>query len=306
MNTIARNFPIQGKTLIAAAVAALLLAACAAAPLKPAGAVDARAKLTRLQSNPDLATRAPVAMKDAEFAVLTAEEPQTDPELANYRVYMADRKVEIATAQAQTAFSEDQRAALSQKRDQSRLDARTREADASTRQLATARGEIADQRREAEAKRFEVDAAHSDAAAAAQQSAELQRQLDDLHAKLTDRGMVMTLGDVLFATGKADLKIGATANLNKLVTFLNSHQDRTLMIEGYTDSAGSHDYNDALSQRRADSVKSYLTDQGINSMRLTAAGKGESDPVAGNDSASGRKQNRRVEVVIVSPPAVSR
>jgi len=77
-------------------------------------------------------------------------------------------------------------------------------------------------------------------------------------------------------------------------------------IQGYTDSVGSEDYNQALSERRAESVKSYLTAQGIGATRLTASGKGRSDPVADNDSASGRQQNRRVEVVISNPPAALR
>jgi outer membrane protein OmpA-like peptidoglycan-associated protein len=139
-----------------------------------------------------------------------------------------------------------------------------------------------------------------------QQAAELQRQIDALQAKPTDRGLIVTLGDVLFDTGKASLKAGATSNLNKLVAFLNEYSDRTVLIEGYTDSVGSEDYNQGLSERRADSVKSYLAGQGIGSIRLSAAGKGESDPVASNDSAAGRQQNRRVEVVISNPPAASR
>jgi outer membrane protein OmpA-like peptidoglycan-associated protein len=305
MNTFHMNRVISAKTLIGAAAASLLLAACASAPMKPAGAADARAKLTQLQSNPDLATRAPTAMKDAEAAVIAAEVVEKDKEISQHRVYLADRKVEIAAAQARASLAEDQRAALSQQRDKSRLDARTREADASTRKLAMANDEIADQKRAADATRADTDAARMQAAAdAAAQAAEMQKQLDELNAKATDRGMVLTLGDVLFASGKAELKAGANSNLNKLVGFLNQYPDRTVMIEGYTDSVGGEDYNLGLSQRRADSVKSYLTGQGIDTMRLSSSGKGESGAVAGNDSADGRQQNRRVEVIIVSKTAM--
>ena len=278
MNTINPRGVMLSKTLIATSVAALLLAACAAAPVKPDGAADARSKLTQLQSDPSLAGRAPLAVKEADTAVQVAEQPQADQELGAYRVYMADRKVEIARAQAETSLAEDQRTALSANRESSRLDARTREADAA--HVATANSE--------------------------QQAAELQRQIDALQAKPTDRGLIVTLGDVLFDTGKASLKAGATSNLNKLVAFLNEYSDRTVLIEGYTDSVGSEDYNQGLSERRADSVKSYLAGQGIGSIRLSAAGKGESDPVASNDSAAGRQQNRRVEVIISNPPAASR
>jgi outer membrane protein OmpA-like peptidoglycan-associated protein len=119
-----------------------------------------------------------------------------------------------------------------------------------------------------------------------------------LQAKQTDRGLVLTLGDVLFTTGRADLKPGAAGNLDKLVAFLNKYPDRGVTIQGYTDSVGSEDYNQRLSERRTDSVKSYLAEQGISSMRLSALGKGRRDPVADNDSAAGRQQNRRVEVII--------
>lgn len=278
MNTINPRGVMLSKALIATSVAAVLLAACAAAPVKPDGAADARSRLTQLQSDPSLAGRAPLAVKEADTAVQVAEQPQADQELGAYRVYMADRKVEIARAQAETSLAEDQRTALSANRETSRLDARTREADAA--HVATANSE--------------------------QQAAELQRQIDVLQAKPTDRGLIVTLGDVLFDTGKASLKAGTTSNLNKLVAFLNEYSDRTVLIEGYTDSVGTEDYNQGLSERRADSVKSYLAGQGIGSIRLSASGKGESDPVASNDSAAGRQQNRRVEVIISNPPAASR
>jgi outer membrane protein OmpA-like peptidoglycan-associated protein len=113
--------------------------------------------------------------------------------------------------------------------------------------------------------------------------------------------LVLTLGDVLFTSGQADLKAGASNHLDRLVAFLEKYPDRTVVIEGYTDSVGSEDYNQGLSQRRADSVKSYLIGQGVDSTRLAASGKGENDPVAGNDSAAGRQQNRRVEVIINDP-----
>src|SRR3984893_3423738 len=135
----------------------------------------------------------------------------------------------------------------------------------------------------------QTDAANLAAANSEQQTTELQRQIEVLQARVTDRGLVLTLGDVLFESGRADLKTGAPGNLNKLVFFLNKHPDRSVAIEGYTDSVGSEEYNQALSQRRADSVRSYLVRQGIGSGRLTASGMGMIDPVAGNDFASGRQ-----------------
>ncbi len=285
MNTENGSVTNLRKTLIAATVASVLLAACAAAPLKPDGAAEARNNLTQLQSDPNLGSRAPLAIKEADAAVTAAEQPQADKDLAAYRVYLADRKVEKARALAETRFAEDQRATLSAQRERARLDARTNEADAAKSQVATAR----------------MDAANSE-----QEAAELQRQIDALQAKTTDRGLVLTLGDVLFETGRADLKAGAAGNLSKLVAFLTKYPERVVAIEGYTDSVGSDDYNQALSQRRADSVKSYLVRAGIEAGRLSATGMGKNDPVAGNDSAIGRQQNRRVAVIINNPPIALR
>jgi outer membrane protein OmpA-like peptidoglycan-associated protein len=229
----------------------------------------------QLQSDQALASRAPLAIKDADLAVSLAEQPQADMDLAAHRVYIADRKVEIARAQAETRLAEDQRAALTTQREDARLDSRTREADA----------------------------AHAAAATSAAQSVELQHQLDELKAQVTDRGIVLTLGDVLFETGRADLKPEATGNLAALVTFLNSYPNRTVLIEGHTDNVGSNDANLSLSQLRADSVRAYLVGKGIGSARLSASGKGEAVPVADNASAMGRQQNRRVEVIISEPVA---
>ncbi len=275
---IAKGYKLNTRTLIAATVSSVLLAACAAEPQIPAGAAQARSKLTQLQSHQDLATRAPVAIKDAEVAVSAAETPQKDEALGAHQVYIADRKVDTAWALAESRLAEDQRAALGADREGARLDARTREADAA--KLA--------------------------AASSAALSAELQRQIDELQAKETDRGLVLTLGDVLFETDKAQLKSGATGNLNTLVMFLNNYPNRTVLIEGYTDSVGSDDYNQGLSSRRAESVQAYLIGQGIDRGRLSASGLGESAPVADNESAMGRQLNRRVEVIISNPDLASR
>ena len=299
MNTTKFRDVIARKTLIGAAVASILLAACTTAPVKPDGAAEARVKLTQLQSDPNLASRAAAAIKDAGAAVRVAEQPEADKEVAANRVYLADRKVDTARALAETRFAEDQRAVITAQRDSDRLDARTHEADAAKDQVATAKAENAAQRVAADQARSDAaNAAQVAAANSEQQAAELQRQIDVLQAKPTDRGLVLTLGDVLFTTGRADLKPGAAGNLNKLVAFLNKYPDRSVTIQGYTDSVGSEDYNQGLSERRADSVKSYLAEQGVSSMRLSARGKGRSDPVADNESAAGRQQNRRVEVII--------
>lgn len=258
------------KPLIMALGSALILAACANSPKSPSGAVAARERLVQLQNDPALASRVSVAIREADEAVTAAEVPMKDKVKSDHLVFVATREVDVAWAQAKTRQLEDQRAGLSERRDSERLESRTREADRALDAAAQAR---------------------ADAEAA-------RREIDELNAKETERGLVVTLGDMLFETGNAQLTGNAFANLGKLSNFLNKYPERTLVIEGHTDSVGSESSNQSLSQRRADSVRQYLLQQGVASNRLTAFGKGESYPVASNDSTSGRALNRRVEVII--------
>ncbi|HKE96113.1 MAG TPA: OmpA family protein, partial [Povalibacter sp.] len=126
--------------------------------------------------------------------------------------------------------------------------------------------------------------------------------LADLKAKKTDRGVVLTLGDVLFDTGKATLKPGAYATIDRLAEALKEDSGRKVMIEGHTDSVGSDDYNQVLSENRARSVQAALMERGVPGDQISAVGKGEGFPVASNDNAAGRQQNRRVELIFTEDP----
>lgn len=247
--------------LIALTLTPVIFAACSAVPEKPVGADEVRNKLIQLQSDSELASRAQLAIQEAELAVRAAETPilPEDMDLGRHLVYIADRKVDTAMYRARARLSEDQRKMLTEQRANARLDSRTREVE------------------------------------------DLQRQLEALNAKKTDRGLVITLGDILFDTGKDTLKGGAISHLAELATFLNEHQERTVIIEGHTDNVGSENYNLGLSQRRANSVMTYLVRRGIAHNRIVAYGKGENFPISDNESAAGRQQNRRVEVIISNP-----
>ncbi len=258
------------KIVSAISLSAIIFSGCATSSKIPPEVAAVRSKLSTLQANSQLANRAPVAFKDAEAAVQAAEKVPKDDSYLEHLVWMADHKIDIAAAQAQARYLEDQRKELADAREKARLDSRTREADA----------------------------AKADADQARRQAEELQRQIAELNAKSTERGLVVTLGDVLFETAKSDLKASAIANVSKLAAFLNQYPDRTVTIEGHTDSVGDEEYNLGLSQRRANAVQQYLMSQGIASNRLTAAGKGENFPVASNETSSGRQMNRRVEVII--------
>lgn len=125
----------------------------------------------------------------------------------------------------------------------------------------------------------------------------LEAQLADLKLQKTERGLVLTLGDVLFDTNRSTLKSGAYGTLDRLATALRDDSGRNVVIEGHTDNVGSDETNQELSQRRAQSVLSALTQRGVAGGQLTAIGKGENFPVASNDDASGRQSNRRVELI---------
>ena len=267
----------------AACLAGLWLAACAPSPEVPDEVTAVRAELARLQSDPALAPLVAEALTEAETAVQLAEQ-RDEPELTAHRVYLAQRRIATARALAEARLAEQERETLVAQRERAQLDARTREAEAA--------------KSEADAARMEADAARAAAAEARNQAVTLQQEIEAMHARQTDRGIVLTLGDVLFATGKAELKPGAVLDLDRLATFLQRYPERTAVVEGHTDSVGGEDYNQGLSQRRADAVRAYLLRMGIDAARVTATGMGESAPVAPNDTAAGRQQNRRVEIIV--------
>ena len=129
-------------------------------------------------------------------------------------------------------------------------------------------------------------------------------QLEQMPVRETDRGVMLTIDGVVFLNGRAELKPApATGSLDRVVAYLGGHSDGDVMIEGHTDNLGSEGYNHGLSQRRADSVMTYLIAHGVPAPRLIAVGKGGSSPVAGNNTAAGRLQNARIEVIIQSSPA---
>jgi len=135
------------------------------------------------------------------------------------------------------------------------------------------------------------------ASASAQRVDSLEAQLADLKVQKTERGLVLTLGDVLFDTGQATLKSGAYGTLDRLATALRDKSGRKVLIEGHTDNVGSDESNQGLSERRAQSVQSALMQRDVARSQITAMGKGENFPIASNDSADGRQSNRRVELI---------
>jgi outer membrane protein OmpA-like peptidoglycan-associated protein len=148
-----------------------------------------------------------------------------------------------------------------------------------------------------EAREAEARKRANEAQMANQRATTLEQELAELKAKKTERGMVLTLGDVLFDTGKATLKPGAYGTVDRLANVLNEAPDRKVMIEGHTDSVGSEELNQALSERRAAAVQTALLERGVRSDQIVAVGKGKNYPIASNEDAGGRQRNRRVEMI---------
>jgi outer membrane protein OmpA-like peptidoglycan-associated protein len=229
----------------------------------------------------------------AELAAASAKAKQD-------QAIIAARMAEVEEAKKQAAVakeaSDKQAAALAEasakaEQDQALIAARMAEAEEAKKQAAMAQ-EAADKQAAA--------LAEAQAKAARNQAliAEQEMQLKELQAKKTDRGMVITLGDVLFNVNKADLSAGGINNVKKLADFLNKYPQRKVLIEGHTDSTGSDSYNQALSEKRANAVQAALVDMGISSDRIATRGYGEASPVATNDTAAGRQLNRRVEIIL--------
>ena len=307
------------RKLMTAAAVSLVLGACASPPGPPDGAVAARSKLTMLQNNAQLASHAPVEIQDAEVAVQAAENSVDGTTRGTHLLLVANQKIEIADAWAQSRRYEDARTGLAAESEAARLASRTREADqarnaanvarsqsavaiseadAARTDAASARTSAESARNDAIAARTQTELALLDTEAARADNAELQRQILELNALATERGLVVTLGDVMFETGKAELRGGVAVNLDNLAAFLTRFPERTVIIEGHTDNVGTDSSNMLLSDNRANSVEAYLVNKGVAGTRISAIGKGEGSPVASNETDTGRQQNRRVEVII--------
>ena len=281
---------------------ALVLCACASAPRPNAALESAHAAVRSAESDPNVGKYAALDLDMARKQLAIADDAALHHNDAaiDQPAYLAAQNARLAEVRA-TAKADDARVAAGQgERDSIVLASRTREVDSAKMAANVAR----EQRDEAtgEAARSQVDAARSqlDAARSQDEAARLQAEVDSLKAKPTPRGLVLTLGDVLFDTGRAELNPGAGRKLDQLAQFLNEHKDRRVQIDGFTDSVGTDSYNEELSHRRADSVKSALLLRGVDSSRISTEGYGKAFPVANNVDSGGRQLNRRVEVIIGS------
>jgi outer membrane protein OmpA-like peptidoglycan-associated protein len=265
-------------TIIAIATLGFM-GACASAPKNVAQLDEARTKVHTLSQDPlaqEFASRELAAARATLEQAETALKEHESTERVAHLSYLAARNADIGQARIEEAKARQEVASAEAQRNKVLLESREQEVDTAKQQVA---------------------AAQASAAAQAQDADAARRALAELQAEQTQRGMVLTLSDVLFDTNAATLKPGAALAIDRLSKFLEQNPETRVIIEGHTDSQGSDAYNEELSRRRAQAVADELVSRGIESGRFEVLGRGEAFPVAGNETAAGRQQNRRVEIV---------
>lgn len=291
------SFSLTGIAL----AAALVLGACSSLPADNAALMNARAAFDAAQNNAQTRQMAVAELSTAGTALNRANEAfKRGDSLAevNHLAYLASQQVAVAQQTARQKTADAQVLSAEAERDRTRLAARTSEAEAAQRLAQRAQQEAQAAQRSAATSQMNAQSAQMQTADAQARAQQLEEQLRAMNAKKTERGMVVTIGDVLFDTGRAELKAGSGRDMGKLAEFFKSNPQRTALVEGFTDSVGSDAANQELSNRRAAAVQAALVDLGIERQRINARGYGKAFPVAGNDNASGRQMNRRVEIVL--------
>jgi outer membrane protein OmpA-like peptidoglycan-associated protein len=263
----------------------------------------------RKQGDKPIGTVAREATQTAEEARVMAIKNAQDAEVAREQQAAAQR-TEQAKAEAQ-----QQQAAAAQAQAQAQAQqAAAQQAQQQAHQAQQAQQQAEQERQQAEQQKQQAELAQQQAAQQAQQAEQARQQAETDKAQMrarmlqqlnqvlqtrdTARGLIVSMPDVLFDTSKADLRPTARERLAKVAGILLSYPDIHVEIDGFTDSTGTIEFNQRLSEERADAVRSYLQSQGVNSASMTTQGFGPSQPIATNDTPSGRQQNRRVELVV--------
>lgn len=256
----------RNMTLSMAVGFSVFMAGCASTPPENDKVDEARAIYDEIRNDPSVARSGDRQLRNARNELSRAEnllEEGEDTVYVEHAAYLAKRHGEIAREQGRRAELQDE------------IDS-------------------ADARR----KELELEMSSASAEQARREAEMLRARMEEMQAEQTDRGMVLTLGDVLFDLNRAELKAAGEKTISRLADFMYEYEDRRVRVEGYTDSTGEASYNQGLSERRAEAVRDALTNMGISRDRIEVRGYGEEYPVASNDSSSGRQQNRRVEIVI--------
>jgi len=283
----------------------LALAACSTVPTTTSTLDEARADFVAANNNPDVGTYAALEFKqagDALDAANRAAAKRESLETIDRLAYIAKQRIATAQEVAKAKVARAEIANAGRERERVEAEAHAAQSDRARRdaedQAAAAQAQAANAQAQAQDAQMQAQAAQQQAARLAERSARLEALLIELHAKKTERGMVVTIGDVLFATDRAELTANGMATVRKLAEVMMQNPDRTVLVEGFTDSTGSAAHNQELSQRRAAAVAQALTSMGVPPEHVATRGYGAAYPVASNDSAANRQLNRRVEIVL--------
>lgn len=241
---------------------------------------SAEAAYLNLKKDERVVNEAPMELFKAGKIYEMTKSVKTQEE-ANHLSYMLKNQIDVAKEVASTKVLEAKIANLKENKSQALLDEKE--------------NQLLIMQKEAEKAKLAAEALRLEAALSRDKLLALQ----ELNAQQTNRGLVLTLGDVLFETGKSNLLAGSMRAIEKLVEFLADNPGRLVLIEGHTDNVGSTISNLDLSLRRSGSVAEALSSKGIATERLFVKGYGEAYPVASNDDSGGRQRNRRVEIVIL-------
>ena len=262
-------------------VGALLLVGCSGRGVNSPALIKSQKAYEVVRNNEQLKRYASPSLFQAGKLYTLSKSAQDNVE-AKHFAYLLDKEVAVAKESVKAALLEEQLSSLKQGKTKALLAIKEQEVV----QAKEAAREAEEESRMAQEQ--------------ARQLEEKYAQLQELNAKMTNRGLVLTLGDVLFATDEARLTADAARAMGKLVNFLQENPDRKVLIEGHTDNVGNTAYNIDLSLRRADVVARALSLGGIADERVVSKGYGEMYPLVENSSAQGRQQNRRVEIVILN------
>jgi outer membrane protein OmpA-like peptidoglycan-associated protein len=279
-----------------------LIVGCASVPPSYRALDAAYAEVTTAKSSPDAVRYDLLDLKKADELLQSADAAAQarKPAEVDYYAYMAAQTARLALAIGAEKASDAHVAQGEVERQRIELAARTREAQSATVRAEVAEASAKDAQAQAQAAQAQAQESQAQAQEADAAKQRFQDELASLQAKQTTRGTVITLRDVLFATGRATLQPGAERTLDQLAAALKDAPDRPIQVEGFTDSVGSEEFNQVLSERRAEAVREALLARGVDPSRIAVHGFGEAYPVASNDNSAGRQLNRRVEIVVAN------
>jgi outer membrane protein OmpA-like peptidoglycan-associated protein len=316
---------LSSRLAVALAAACIFASGCATMDHRPVVLDDARVAVEGARADPQVVKWAPGELDRADSAYDQADSlyrTSGDSAQVHHLAYLAMQRAAIAQQTAKLKSAEQTIVDADAERERVRLLAKTQEAEDASRLAAQALAVAEASRRDTLAAEQKTRAMQSEVQQAQQRAQQAQvasiateqqlraadaraeqlaAELRELKAQPGDRGVVVTLDDVLFDTGRAQLRSGGLRVVQRIAEFMAAYPNRSVAIEGFTDSVGTDEYNRDLSQRRAEAVKSALVDAGIAADRIATHGYGEQYPVATNDTSAGRQQNRRVEVLISDP-----